>query len=254
MFDPLGMFEIFRTHVKETPYSRLNPISKFLIFLTFLILPLISPSILLQALSIIAQAPLIIISRSGKRILRSLKASAFFLILLIVLNYLTTGNIIFSLSMVMRLLAMIIASAIFMNGSNPSEIGDLLSKLKVPTSISFSFIIALRFIPVLADDFMNILSSQASRGYEVEKGGLLRRAKSLIPVLIPLIVIAIRRAQQLAEALESKCFGSGLKRTSYVAYGMSRGDLLTFIYCALLLILGVYVSTLPLSFQLLQFR
>lgn len=254
MLDPLGMFEIFRTYAGETPYSRLNPISKFLLFLTFLILPLISPSILLQMFSIVAQVPLIIISRSGRRVLRSLKASTFFIILLIILNYVTTGNILFSLSMVMRLLAMIIASAIFMNGSSPSEIGDLLSKLRVPTSISFSFIIALRFIPVLADDFMNILSSQASRGYEVERGGLLRRARSLIPILIPLIVIAIRRAQQLAEALESKCFGSGLKRTSYVVYDMGVKDLSVICYCVLLLIIGAYLSTLPLSIPLLQIR
>ncbi|MDW8036252.1 MAG: energy-coupling factor transporter transmembrane component T [Candidatus Korarchaeum sp.] len=226
----------------------------FTLFLTFLILPLISPSILLQALSIAAQVPLMVISRSGGRVLRSLRASVLFIILLIVLNYVTTGNIIFSLSMVMRLLAMIIASAIFMSGSSPSEIGDLLSKLKVPTSISFSFIIALRFIPVLADDFMNIMSSQASRGYEVEKGGLLKRARSLIPILIPLIVIAIRRAQQLAEALESRCFGSGLKRTSYVIYDIGLRDLLAIIYCVLLLVLGLYLSTLPPVVPLLQFR
>ncbi|MEM0268292.1 MAG: energy-coupling factor transporter transmembrane component T [Candidatus Korarchaeum sp.] len=254
MFDPLGMFEIFRTYIGETPYSRLNPISKFLLFLTFLILPLISPSIFLQILSIAAQVPLIVISRSGRRVLRSLRASTFFIILLVILNYVTTGNVIFSLSMVMRLIAMIIASAIFMNGSSPSEVGDLLSKLRVPPSISFSFIIALRFIPVLADDFMNILSSQASRGYEVEKGGLLRKAKSLIPILIPLIVIAIRRAQQLAEALESRCFGSGLKRTSYIVYGVGGKDLLAITYCILLLVMGAYLSTLPLVIPLLQLR
>ncbi|RDD54152.1 MAG: energy-coupling factor transporter transmembrane protein EcfT [Candidatus Korarchaeota archaeon NZ13-K] len=254
MFDPLGMFEIFRTYAGETPYSKLNPTSKFILFLTFLILPLISPSIVLQVLSVAAQVPLVVMSRSGRRVLRSLRASILFILLLLILNYATTGNIFFSAAMVMRLLAMIIASAIFMNGSSPSEIGDLLAKLRVPTSISFSFIIALRFIPVLADDFMNILSSQASRGYEIERGSLVRRAKSLIPVLIPLIVIAIRRAQQLAEALESRCFGSGLRRTSYVVYEVKLADVLAVVYSLSLLVLGVYMSTLPVGLPLLQFR
>lgn len=254
MFDPLGMFEVFRTYAGETSYSRLNPLSKFLMFITFLILPLISSSILLQILSIIAQIPLVIMSKSQKRVLRSLRASSLFILVLIVLNYLTTRSLVFSISMVMRFSAMIIASAIFMSGSNPAEIGDLLSKLRIPISISFSFIIALRFIPVLADDLMNIMASQASRGYEVERGGMIRRAKSLIPILIPLIIIAIRRAQQLAEALESRCFGSGVRRTSYVVYEFRLSDFLSLIYCALLFMIAALIATLPPELPLLPLR
>lgn len=254
MFDPLGMFDVFRTYAGDTAYSKLNPVSKFLLFITFLVLPLISSNIVLQAFSIIAQIPLIIISRSQRRVLRSLRASVLFILILIVLNYVTTGSITFSISMVMRFSAMIIASAIFMSGSNPAEIGDLLSRLRVPVPIAFSFIIALRFIPVLADDFMNILASQASRGYEVEKGGLIRRARSLIPVLIPLIIIAIRRAQQLAEALESKCFGSSNRRTSYITYKFHFPDFISLLYCAFLLIAAVFLTTLPPGLPLLPLR
>ena len=253
MFDPLGMLEIFRTGQLESSYARLNPLVKFILFITFIIIPLISTSFLLQLFSLVAQIPLILMSRSGRRVVRSLKASTFFILILIVLNYITTNSIVFSLSMVIRLLTMIIASAIFMNGSNPSEIGDVLSKLRVPTSITFSFIVALRFIPVLADDFMNIIASQASRGHEVERSGFIRRAKSLLPLLIPLIVIAIRRAQQLAEALESRCFGSG-KRTSYIIYEMGLIDFLALAYATAIMITGSLLATLPPEFLLLPFR
>jgi energy-coupling factor transport system permease protein len=253
MFDPLGMLEIFRTGYAESVYARLNPLVKFILFTVFIILPLLSTNLLLQLFSMLAQIPLIMMSRSGRRVVRSLRASMFFILIIILLNYIATNSIIFSLSMVVRLLVMIIASAIFMNGSNPSEIGDVLSKLRVPTSITFSFIVALRFIPVLADDFMNIVASQASRGHEVERSGFIRRAKSLLPLLIPLIVIAIRRAQQLAEALESRCFGSG-KRTSYISYGVSFSDFLALIYAIIVIIVGVSLATLPPSFPLLPFR
>ena len=253
MFDPLEMLEIFRAGQLESVYAKLNPLVKFILFIIFIILPLISTSFVLQLFSLIAQIPLILMSRSGRRVIRSLRASTFFILILIVLNYIATNNIIFSLSMVIRLLVMIIASAIFMNGSNPSEIGDILSKMKVPVSITFSFIVALRFIPVLADDFMNIVASQASRGHEVERSGFIRRAKSLLPLLIPLIVISIRRAQQLAEALESRCFGSG-RRTSYITYEVRFMDLLALTYAATVLIIGSFLATLPLEFPLLPFR
>ncbi len=253
MFDPLEMLEIFRAGQLESVYAKLNPLVKFILFIIFIILPLISTSFVLQLFSLIAQIPLILMSRSGRRVIRSLRASTFFILILIVLNYITTNNIIFSLSMVIRLLVMIIASAIFMNGSNPSEIGDILFKMRVPVSITFSFIVALRFIPVLADDFMNIVASQASRGHEVERSGFIRRAKSLLPLLIPLIVISIRRAQQLAEALESRCFGSG-RRTSYITYEVGFMDLLALTYAATVLIIGSFLATLPLEFPLLPFR
>jgi energy-coupling factor transport system permease protein len=87
----------------------------------------------------------------------------------------------------------------------------------------------------------------------VERSGFIRRAKSLLPLLIPLIVIAIRRAQQLAEALESRCFGSG-KRTSYITYEMRLMDFLALAYATAIMITGLLLATLPPEFLLLPFR
>ncbi len=253
MMDPLSMLEIFRSYGRESPYSKLNPLTKFFLFVVFIIIPLISPSIFIQIFSLLMQTPLIIMSHSTNRITRSLRASTFFIIILIILNYLTTFNIIFSISMVLRLIGMIIASAIFMTGTDPAEIGDLLSKLRIPFQISFSFVIALRFIPVLADDVMMIITSQASRGYEIEKGGFLERIKRMIPILIPMIIIAIRRGHQLAEALETKAFGASDKRTSYMKYRVNLLDLLMVSYGLLTLIAGFLIVTTHLEiFPLLQ--
>ncbi len=255
MIDPLGMVEIFRTQVVETPYSRLNPVTKFVLFTAFVALPLLSPSLIIQLFSLISQIPLIILSRSSRRIKRSLKASLLFILVLILLNYLTTHNLDFSLAMVLRLISMIIASAIFMSGTSPAEIGDLLMKLRVPLQITFSFVIALRFIPVLADDVVMIVTSQASRGYEVERGNFLERVRRLVPILIPMIIIAIRRGHQLAEALETKAFGALEKRTSYVVYEYGWLDWVMILYAvAIVMVSSMGILTLPLPVQLLPFH
>ncbi len=253
MMDPLAMIDIFRTQVRETPYSRLNPLIKFLMFAVFVALPLISPSLIIQIFSLVAQIPLILLSKSEDRIKRSLKASIIFILLLVLLNYITTRSLDFSLAMVLRLISMIVASAIFMAGTSPAEIGDLLTKLKVPLQITFSFIIALRFIPVLADDVVMIVTSQASRGYEVEKGGFFEKIKKLMPILIPMVIIAIRRGHQLAEALETKAFGALGKRSSYAIYEYSWQDGIMIIYSISILSLGVLIS-LWAPFQLLPFH
>ncbi len=253
MIDPLAMIDIFRVQVGETPYSRLNPLTKFLMFAVFVALPLISPSLLIQIFSLVSQIPLILLSKSENRIKRSLKASLIFIILLIILNYITTRSLDFSLAMVLRLISMIIASAIFMAGTSPAEIGDLLTKLRVPLQITFSFIIALRFIPVLADDVVMIVTSQASRGYEVERGGFFERIRKMIPILIPMIIIAIRRGHQLAEALETKAFGALGKRTSYAIYEYSWQDAIVVLYSIIIIIIGILIS-LQAPFQLLPFH
>ncbi len=253
MIDPLAMIDIFRVQVGETPYSRLNPLTKFLMFAVFVALPLISSSLLIQIFSLLSQIPLILLSKSENRIKRSLKASLIFIMLLIILNYITTRSLDFSLAMVLRLVSMIIASAIFMAGTSPAEIGDLLTKLKVPLQITFSFIIALRFIPVLADDVVMIVTSQASRGYEVERGGFFERIKKMIPILIPMIIIAIRRGHQLAEALETKAFGALGKRSSYAIYEYGWQDAIIVLYSIFIVIVGILIS-LQAPFQLLPFH
>ncbi len=253
MFDPLGMVDLFRTQPGETAYSKLNPLTKFALFASFVILPLLSTSLLIQVYSLLAQLPLIALSKSQSRVKRSLRASLLFIVVLIVLNYLTTRSLEFSLAMVLRLVSMIIASAIFMTGTSPAEIGDLLTKLRVPLQITFSFVIALRFIPVLADDVVMIITSQVSRGYELQKGGFVEKVRRLVPVLIPMIIIAIRRGHQLAEALETKAFGAAERRTSYVVYEYGRSDWILMTYAVGIVVIGLVLVTLPPTFLLLPF-
>ena len=98
-------------------------------------------------------------------------------------------------------------------------IEDLLSplkKLRFPAhEVAMMMTIALRFIPTLQQEAQKIMKAQAARGAEFDDGGLVRRAKALVPVLVPLTVGAFRRADELAEAMESRGYRGGEGRTRY---------------------------------------
>ena len=244
MINPASLLAIFKPPGRRSPYSRLNPMARFTSFLTFLIAPILSADIFFQLSLFGAQFPLVYLSYSRRRLLTSLKSSVILIFLIFGLNYLTVKDIYFSGSMVLRLINMITASAIFMASTDPSELGDILTKLKIPYHIAFAFVIALRFIPTLAEDVEYVIASQASRGLEMEGGKLMERTKKLVPLLVPLIIIAIRRGYQLAEALESRAFGSSDKRSYYVEYSWSRWDYLLILYS--LIIVALIISTIAL--------
>ena len=127
-----------------------------------------------------------------------------------------------ALFMIIRIFALIVGTSMFLTyTTTPIEltdaIEDLLSplkKLKVPVhDFAMMMTLALRFIPTLIDETDRIMTAQKARGADFSNGGLIDRAKALIPVLIPLIVSAIRHAVELAVAMECRCYHGDGKRT-----------------------------------------
>ena len=100
-----------------------------------------------------------------------------------------------------------------------------LNKIKVPVhELSMMMTIALRFIPTLIEETDKIMSAQKARGADMETGGLMQRAKALIPILIPLFVSAFRRADELAMAMECRCYRGGDGRTRMKQLHLSSRD------------------------------
>lgn len=119
-----------------------------------------------------------------------------------------------------------------------------LSKIKVPAhEIAMMMTIALRFIPTLLDETDKIKKAQAARGADFESGGLISRAKAMIPILVPLFVSAFRRADELAVAMEVRCYQGGEGRTSLKQLVYKRVDLLP-VAIAVVLTVGVVVLNL----------
>ena len=141
--------------------------------------------------------------------------------------------------MVIRIVALIMGSSLLTYTTSPITLTDAierllspLKKLKFPVhELAMMMTIALRFIPTLIEETDKIMSAQKARGADMESGSLLQRAKALTPILIPLFVSAFRRAEELAVAMECRCYQGGDGRTrlrqlhsegkDYFALGMS---------------------------------
>ncbi len=123
--------------------------------------------------------------------------------------------------MLMRVLALIIGMSLLTYTTSPIQLTDAierllnpLKKLKFPVhELSMMMTIALRFIPTLVEETDKIMSAQKARGAELDNGNLMQKAKALIPVLIPLFVSAFKRANELATAMECRCYRGGEGRT-----------------------------------------
>ena len=134
--------------------------------------------------------------------------------------------------MAVRLVLLIIGTSMMTLTTKPIELTDGIEKLLSPLSkigfpsheIALMMTIALRFIPTLMEETDKIIKAQQARGADFESGNLLQRAKSLIPILIPLFVSSFRIAQDLALAMESRCYHGGKGRTRMNEIRFHRGD------------------------------
>ncbi|MHC1720035.1 MAG: energy-coupling factor transporter transmembrane protein EcfT [Clostridiaceae bacterium] len=123
--------------------------------------------------------------------------------------------------MVLRLVFLIIGTSLLTLTTSPIELTDGIEKLLNPFKrfgvpaheLAMMMTIALRFIPTLMDETDKIMKAQAARGADFESGNLVRRAKNLIPILVPLFISSFRRADELAMAMESRCYRGGEGRT-----------------------------------------
>lgn len=169
-------------------------------------------------------------------IVRGMKAIVFLLILAVVFNlFLTPGEAIFTLwkltitkeglwmavFMAVRLTFLIIGSSLMTLTTTPNQLTDGMEKLLSPLKklhvpvheIAMMMAIALRFIPILLEETDKIMKAQIARGADFESGNLIKKAKSLVPLLVPLFLSAFRRANDLAMAMEARCYRGGDNRT-----------------------------------------
>ncbi|GHV31627.1 energy-coupling factor transporter transmembrane protein EcfT [Synergistales bacterium] len=187
---------------------------------------------------------------SVRVVIRSARPVIFLMLITVLLNlFLTPGRdmarigflrityegVYLASEMGLRLFFLVVFASMLMMTTSPMSFSDgterLLSPLAVvgfPASeMAMMMTIALRFIPTLLEETDRILKAQISRGVDFESGGLLKRARSFIPVLIPLFILVFQRAENLAVAMESRCYVPGRKRARLSALKWSRADTLT---------------------------
>ena len=160
------------------------------------------------------------------------------------LSWITWDGIRKAIFMAVRIILLVVGTSFMTYTTSPIMLTGAIESLLTPFKwiklpvheLSMMMTIALRFIPTLVDETDKIINAQKARGADFETGNLLRRAKALIPILIPLMISAFRRAEELAEAMECRCYHGGKGRTKYKVFHVSLRD---FVAVA---VLAVYIS------------
>ncbi len=140
--------------------------------------------------------------------------------------------------MIIRMVYLIIGSALRTLTTPPNQLTDglevslkPLSKIGVPVhEIAMMMSIALRFIPILVEETDKIMKAQMARGADFESGGLIKKARAMVPILVPLFVSAFRRASDLAMAMEARCYHGGEGRTKMKPLSYTGTDRLAYVW------------------------
>lgn len=160
----------------------------------------------------------------------------------------TLEGILFSVFFSVRLLLLVVCSSLLTYTTTPVSLTDGVESLLTPLKwvrfpvheLALIMSIALRFIPILSDETDRIINAQKARGADFGRGGPVRRVKAFVPVLVPLLVSAFRRADELGDAMDARCYSGGKKRTKYKKLRFDGRDLLAAVLAAAL-IAGVVV-------------
>jgi energy-coupling factor transport system permease protein len=229
-----------------SPIHNLDPRIKFLYVCAVFVAAILFGEILPLVVLFLMPIPFVSLAGVQKEWLRSLRGAAFlaaFIFLVnIVSNFFTSGyiltaaNVETAAAMTLRFVVLVESFSVFFLTTSPDHLGLALEQTRVPYEFAFAFTTAVRFVPVLAEEAQTIMDAQKARGLELEKGGFLKRIRNYVPVLIPLIVSAIRRSLELAEAMESRAWGATKKRTNLYALKLHRGD-----FAMLAIAIGVLV-------------
>jgi energy-coupling factor transport system permease protein len=195
--------------------------------------------------------PFVFLAGVQKEWVRSLRGAAFLAGFIFIVNLasnfftssyvLTAAAVESSAAMTLRFVVLVESFSVFFLTTSPDHLGLALEQSRVPYEFAFAFTTAVRFVPVLAEEAQTIMDAQKARGLELEKGGILKRIRNYVPVLIPLIVSAIRRSLELAEAMESRAWGATKKRTNLYALKLHRGDFALLAITSGVLVVAVYV-------------
>jgi len=247
----MSMFDGFRFRRASSPIHQLDPRVKFLYVSVIFAVAVLFNQMLPLLVLFIVQIPFVVVARVQREWIRSMKGSAMFSIIIFSTNLLSlyfyggyeslAWLVERSLAMTLRFIVLIESFSIFFLTTSPDHLGLALEQSGIPYEFCFAFTTAIRFVPVLAEEAQSIMDAQKSRGLELEKGNFIGRIRNYIPILIPLIVSAIRRSLELAEAMESRAWGAIKRRTNLYVLKMKHGDYYLIAISTGILAVAIYV-------------
>ena len=243
-----SLLEGFAFQKKDSLLHRLDPRVKLAYAVAMMVIAALHYALLPLIIIFLAQVPLALLGKVGRELARTIRASLPLVLLILATNALMTwymGQLdIYAveriLALAVRFLAFVASFSIFTLTTSPDDLSLALEQMGVPYSFCFMFRAALRFTPVMAREARITMDAQRARGLELDKGGLLARARRYIPILVPLVVNAVRRAWAMAEAMESRAWGASGKRTSLYVLKMRERDYVALCVIFFSLLMAVY--------------
>jgi len=155
----------------------------------------------------------------------------------------TTGGLYYGLTLVLRIFVMVLASSIITFSTSIEDILQFLKKVKMPHQMAFVIATGIRFIPTMQAKSEMIREAQMARGAEFDKGGIVKKIKSYIPVLIPMIVDSLRMSDNLAIAMLNRGFGSMKTTTNLTEIEMKSIDYIISVITLTILAIVLYAKS-----------
>ena len=236
----------------NTIVHRLDPRTKILAVVLYIVALFSANSVLTYAIVMVALTVSILVSKVPFRSLtKGLKPIVIIVIFTAVMNlfftkgtpvcdvwllrHITWEGLVAAVKMLLRIVMLIMGTFLLTYTTSPIALTDglesllgFLKKIKAPIhELSMMMSIALRFIPTLIEETDKIMSAQKARGADFESGNIFQRAKALVPILVPLFISAFRRADELATAMECRCYHGGEGRTALHVLHYKTADWLT---------------------------
>ena len=239
---------------------KMDPRIKFVLMIFIIVFVFLSSTLFSMLLTVLFVVTIMILSRIPiKLYLKNLKAILPIIIFTAVINSLyikegavlvdwwiiniTAGGLYRAGFMALRISLLIFISATLTYTTTPNDLTDAIERLCSPLKfiglgtvvhiLTMMMTIALRFIPTLIEETQKIMNAQKARGADIESGGLFSRVKALVPILIPLIILSVRRAYELAEAMECRCYNGGVGKQRMKQLHISLRDIIALTLCVL---------------------
>ena len=259
----MSVFDGLKFRKVSSPVHDLDPRVKFFFVCVLFVVAVMFFQLVPLLVLFFVPIPFVLVAGVKREWIRSLKGASMLAFIIFFFNFIfnyiyneypnipSASLIEYSVAMTLRFVVLVETFSIFFLTTSPDLLGLALEQSHIPYEFCFAFTTAVRFVPVLADEAQTIMDAQKSRGLELERGNFLKRIRNYIPILIPLIVSAIRRSLELAEAMESRAWGATEKRTNLYVLKLKRTDYALAFASICVLVVAIlvwrFVSIPPLS-------
>jgi len=230
----------------NTFMHRMDPRAKVFYPIVCMVITLLTVNVLTLTLILSTAILLAFAAKTLRRLLETLRGLFLLTMMIFLLNLIFMGveRCAIAFAYAFRLVVLGATFSIFFMTTSPEDMALAMVKVGIPYEYALAFMSSIRFVPTLARDLQTIIDAQRSRGLELDSGGIIQRAKNFLPILIPLMVFEIRRSYRIAEAMESRAFGSVRKRTYVHELRLRFSDYVFIMSCVIGLVLYLFARTI----------